>query len=313
MKSSCRIYHQAAQEQLGTWNPSELDVALLLPVEETQKDQILRLFGTGDEQIAEKQNASFEATLGARRREAVTLWQPEDIELQPLFEESEAWDFTPPSNDEDETPEPEIPQESVNPEEEALAILTEARAQAEEIIREAGATAGHMIQQAQEEIDLEKKQGYQQGLKNVQNELAETLNAAHVMVEEVRRWRDTLTSQGEQILLEMLKEIAQSMFGEGVRLDADALQINLNRVMENAQKLGDLNIFLSIRDAEHLDPSWSEYQLLITGNKVKIIPSEKIKPGGCMVKGTMGMIDGRVETQLAAILNTIEETQGAIA
>lgn len=312
MKSSCRIYYQAAQEQLGTWNPSELDSELLPPVEETQKEQILGLFRIADEDIAERQIASFEATLDARGRKAVTLWQPEDIEMQPLFEESKAWDFILPSNDEAATPEPEIPQVTVNPEEETLAILTEARAQAEEIIREARATAGHMIQQAQAEIDLEKKQGYQQGSKNAQDELAGTLNATHVMIEEVRRWQDTLTSQGEQILVEMLKEIAQSMFGEGVRLDADALQINLNRVMENAQKLGDLNIFLSTRDAEHLDPSWSEYQLLITGNKVKIIPSEKIKPGGCMVKGSMGMIDGRVETQLAAILNTIEETQGAI-
>jgi flagellar biosynthesis/type III secretory pathway protein FliH len=47
---------------------------------------------------------------------------------------------------------------------------------------------------------------------------------------------------------------------------------------------------------------------LITGNKVRIIPSEKIQPGGCFVKGGMGMVDARVETQLAAILNTIAET-----
>jgi flagellar assembly protein FliH len=137
------------------------------------------------------------------------------------------------------------------------------------------------------------------------------LKAIHAVVEEVRQWRDSLTAQGEQILVEMLKEIAQTMFGEGVRLDANALQINLNRVMENAQKLGDLNIFLNTRDVELLDPSWSEYQLLITGNKVKIIPSEKITPGGCIVKGNMGMVDGRVETQLAAIMNTIEEISGA--
>jgi flagellar biosynthesis/type III secretory pathway protein FliH len=108
----------------------------------------------------------------------------------------------------------------------------------------------------------------------------------------------------------MLKDIAQTIFGEGVRLEPHALQINLNRVMEYAQKLGDLNIFLNSQDAELLDPSWGEYQLLITGNRVKVIPSEKIKPGGCIVKGSMGMVDGRVETQLAAVLNAIEETRG---
>jgi flagellar biosynthesis/type III secretory pathway protein FliH len=109
----------------------------------------------------------------------------------------------------------------------------------------------------------------------------------------------------------MLKEISQTMFGEGVQLDANALQVNLNRIMEHAQRLGDLNILLNPRDAHLLDTSWSEYQFLITGNKVRIIPSEKITPGGCVVKGNMGMVDGRVETQLASVLSTIDEIRDA--
>jgi flagellar assembly protein FliH len=127
------------------------------------------------------------------------------------------------------------------------------------------------------------------------------------MIAEVREWQKALMLQGEQILVEMVKDIAQTMFGEGVKLDATALQINLNRVMESAQGLGDLNIFINPRDARLLDPSWSEYQLLVTGDKVKVIPSENIIPGGCFVKGSMGTVDARVETQLAAVLSTFEE------
>jgi len=79
--------------------------------------------------------------------------------------------------------------------------------------------------------------------------------------------------------------------------------------MESAQGLGDLNVFLNPRDARLLDPSWSEYQLLITGDKVKVIPSEKITPGGCFVKGSMGAVDARVETQLAAVIKSLEENK----
>jgi flagellar biosynthesis/type III secretory pathway protein FliH len=81
--------------------------------------------------------------------------------------------------------------------------------------------------------------------------------------------------------------------------------------MENSQRLGDLNIFLNPRDANLLDPSWKEYQSLISGNKVRMIASEKITPGGCIVKGITGMVDGRVETQLTAILNTFDELREA--
>jgi flagellar biosynthesis/type III secretory pathway protein FliH len=50
--------------------------------------------------------------------------------------------------------------------------------------------------------------------------------------------------------------------------------------------------------------------LLITGNKVRVVPSEKILPGGCFVKGGTGAVDARVETQLASVLNTIDEMNG---
>jgi flagellar biosynthesis/type III secretory pathway protein FliH len=123
----------------------------------------------------------------------------------------------------------------------------------------------------------------------------------------VQAWKSDLIPQGERILVDMLVEIARKMFGEGVELNPEALQINLNRIMENAQGLGDLKIFLNPRDAKLLDPSWSEYQMLVTGDRVKIIPSGKITPGGCFIKGNMGNVDARVETQLNAVLNTFEE------
>jgi flagellar assembly protein FliH len=136
------------------------------------------------------------------------------------------------------------------------------------------------------------------------------LAATQAMIEETRQWQLSFTKSGEQILTGMLTEIAQTMFGEGVKLDADALQVNLNRIMENAQRLGDIKIFLNPQDANLLDPSWSDYQLLITGNRVRVVPSEKILPGGCFIKGSTGAVDARVETQLTAVLNTIEEVSG---
>jgi flagellar assembly protein FliH len=312
MKSFSRIYSPSAHEQLASWTPSELDVEFTVSPVDVQKEQILAILRNGEENDAGRQQKRSKSIVRPLATDlAVTAWQPEEIDLQPPLPEIETWDFVESPSDVDETPEQELWPEQPNPEKEAEEILKQARIKAEEIILEARATADKVILQAQDEIDSEKKEGYRQGWSEARNELGEALNAVHAVVEEVHQWRDALTTQGEQILVDMLKEVAQTMFGEGVRLDANALQINLNRVMEHAQKLGDLNIFLNTRDVELLDPSWSEYQLLITGNRVKIIPSEKITLGGCLVKGSMGMVDGRVETQLAAVMNTIEEIRGA--
>jgi flagellar assembly protein FliH len=312
MKSLSRIHSLTSGQQLATWAPAELEVEFVVASDEIQSEHILRILRRAEEEaIQEKEGLTVLLPQIANR--SVIAWQPEEIDLQPPLPEITTWDFVEPLHEVEETPPQEFlgEEQEPNPEKEAEEILTKARLHAEEIILEARATADKIVLQAQDEIDLEKKEGYQQGWNEGRSELGKALSAVRAAAEEVREWRDALTTQGEQILVEMLKDIAQTIFGEGVRLDANALQINLNRVMEHAQKLGDLNIFLNTRDAEMLDPSWSEYQLLITGNRVKVIPSEKITPGGCIVKGSMGMVDGRVETQLAAVINTIEEISEA--
>jgi len=314
MKSLSRVHPHTTREELKAWAPSELAVEFAVSPVDAQVEEMLEIFRSDRQKGGDRQEQGTLSLLHPRLKAlTVTAWHPMEIDLQPPLQEKEnsAWDSLKAPSDLDESLHQETWQEDLNPEKEAETMLMHARAQAEEIILEARATADKVILQAQDEIDSEKQAGYEQGWNEARNELGEALKAVHGATEEVRQWRDALTSQGEPILVEMLKDIAQTMFGEGVRLDAEALQVNLNRVMEHAQKLGDLNIFLSRRDAELLDPSWSEYQLLITGNKVKIIPSEKIAPGGCIVKGSMGIVDGRVETQLAAVMNTIEETRGA--
>lgn len=312
MKSLSRIYPQAARAQLEGWTPSDLDIETAVPTMDVPMEQILAIFRNGEERGTGKREKTSQPILHRPTDDSAVLpWQPDDIDLHSPLAVSQPWDSVELSDGLSEEAEQDIWQEEPDLEKEAATILMQARSRAEDIILEAQATADQVTRQAQEEIDSEKKEGYRQGWNEGRNELRDALKAVQAMVEETRQWRDSLMTQGERILIDMLKEIAQTMFGEGVRLDANALQINLNRMMENAQKLGDLNIFLNTRDVELLDPSWSEYQLLITGNRVKVIPSEKITPGGCIIKGSMGMVDGRVETQLSAILNTIEETRGA--
>jgi flagellar assembly protein FliH len=311
MKSFSKIYSPSAREQLATWIPSELDVEFDIDSTETQQEQILTILRK-DENDGSRHEKRAKSILRPLANDlSIVSWQPDEIDAQPLLPEIQTWEFAEAVSEVEEAPAPEPLLNEPDPEKEAEEILKQARLQADEIILDARATADKVIQQAQEEIDLEKKEAYRLGWSEGRNELGAVLDAVRAVVEEVEQWREALTAQGENILVDMLKEIAQTMFGEGVRLDANALQVNLNRVMEHAQKLGDLNIFLSTRDVELLDPSWSEYQLLITGNRVKIIPSEKITPGGCIVKGSMGMVDGRVETQLASIMNTIEEIRGS--
>lgn len=310
MKSLSRIYSGASQGQLKSWDLSELDIELTTVPPEIDKEQILALFQNGNSS-GERENGSSSSLHRAATNRILTSWQPEEISLQPSLDVDKEWLFVEPSTSLFEESEKGIWKEEFNSEKENAISLKQAHIQAEEILLKAQSEAAQLILEAQNQIEQEKKDGYQQGRNDARNEMQQALKSAAAIVDEIRKWQAEFMSQGEQTIIEMLKEISQTMFGEGVQLDANALQINLNRIMENAQRLGDLNIFLNPRDTNLLDPSWKEYQLLISGNKVRVIPSEKIVPGGCIVKGNTGMVDGRVETQLAAILNTFDELREA--
>ncbi len=152
------------------------------------------------------------------------------------------------------------------------------------------------------------EEGYQQGWQASQADAASIIQSAHEVVSELIRWREDMLARSETTLISMIRDIARFMFGDGVKLDELGLQMNLSRVLENAKSLGDVRIFLNPADAIRLDPAWKEYQSMLSGNKVIIVPSESIKPGGCFVQGETGSIDARVEAQLENALGVFDQT-----
>lgn len=307
MKSFSKIHSSASNLPLETWSVADLDVASNIYPPDVETEQIMTLFGAGEETRASQLDHKHHLSFHPKGLDVeLANWFPGDLDQQIENNELQQWEFVEPSNDSLNLPEQENLQEKLEAEKKRLELIRLARVEAEEILHSAHVKADKVVSHAREEIEQAKKDAYKAAYEEMQNSLA----ATRTLVEEIRQWQSSFMESGEQILIGMLKDIAQTMFGEGVHLDVNALQINLNRIMESAQRLGDLNIFLNPQDANLLDPSWSDYQLLITGNKVRVVPSEKILPGGCFVKGSTGSVDGRVETQLASVLNAIDEIGG---
>ncbi len=316
MKSFNNKLSNASYENLKTWNPPELGLEILDSTTVTQKGKVLAIFGTEieDSNTQTRKGNQTAALHSAGTNENYAAWQPVAMNMQPAKVRMPEWTFIEssenPSNDSEESQMSKT--DAAGPgrykaENGSPMILERTRIQAEELILAAQAEADDLLLQAQSEIDEQKKEGYQQGNKESRLEIEDALKAAKTMVEEVCTWKTDLMAQGEQILVEMLKEISRKMFGDGVELDKNALQANLNRIMESAHGLGSLNIFLNPKDARILDSSWVDQQMLITGGQAKIIPSGNIMRGGCYVKGNMGTVDGRLETQLDAFLKTFDD------
>lgn len=176
----------------------------------------------------------------------------------------------------------------------ATQIINDARRQADEIIHQAEAQAKNI-----------QEQSYQDGWNSAMGEIKHHIETATSLIQETINWRDSLLAQSEPMVLDLIRTIAQKLFGEGFILDASTLQETFNNILDNARSLGNLRIYVNPEDSLLLGPYWRELQESITTHKVEVIPSASISRGGCYVNGQWGSADGRIETQLKAIMETL--------
>ncbi|HNN13102.1 MAG TPA: FliH/SctL family protein [Anaerolineales bacterium] len=310
MKSLSKAHVSSA---LQTWSPPDLDNELFPVDVDAHKEQVLTVFQKATANTAPKRSSLHLREAGTN----FTSWLPDVIEDQVEPAKPQEWYFIElPELTFEALPPHQLPREEVQerpkPEKviadsEVQRSLEQARKQAEDILLAAQAEAEDLLLKAGAEIEARKQEGYRQGQVEAHTEMENTLKTAQALVQGIADFQSEFLAQSEQILVEMVKDMARRMFSDGVRLDPQTLHTNLTRIMENAHGLGDLKIFLNPEDARALDPSWREQQMLIIGEQVKIVPSSNITRGGCLVKGNLGTVDGRVETQLDAVLNTFDE------
>lgn len=302
MRSSSKVIRGAAGEEVRAWEPSDLN-GPSGSEQAVQVEEILALF-CGPRRVQTTGGVLYPASLEPQ----VAVWTPEELIQVPPFEPMD-WD---PGMEEAGHPDlEEKPPLSfageADAQNEILEMLAQARARAEEIILQAEQSADELLAQAQAEIQRAVEEGYREGQERALAEARSALESARATVEEVNEWRAQMLVQSEPLVVELVRQIARAMFGNGIELDSRLLQANLERAMESARSLGDLILYLNPVDSERLEAAWRENQELRTGNRIQIVPSAGIKPGGCYIQGAMGSVDARVETQLDAVLKVFDE------
>lgn len=284
MKSSSNLIRGTENAaEIQSWSLNEFEQDTLI-TSELIRSSAIRLFGLNSPvSKSEKRNL-------VKAEQAVTgfpQWQPADMHGTAAVVSQQT------------APQPWMPFiEKPNPRKIAEKIVEEAQEKSDEIIVSAQKTAEQIRQEA-----------YNQGVENAKAEMKETLQAATAVINVAREWRSDMMKQAEPMIMDLVKKIAQKMFGEGVVLDNATLQQHFSSVLETARSLDDLRIYMNPHDANALGPDWREYQASLIGHKVEIISNDSIKRGGCYIQGEWGTADALVETQLNAILNQFSEVE----
>lgn len=298
MKSLCKV------DKAISWMPAELE---LPGVKEAEIDAAaIMAFFLGDTTVAKTVPPSTGLIKSQFASQVVGSWNLDNSELlEPSMAAFEEPEFA--RVDETEVmsalPDPEsIQKEAAAAQQsllEAQAVLDKARAEAKQI-----------LDKAQGEANTIAENAYQKGLANAQAEMVSSIETVKQMIDQIASIHQEVLVQSEAEVIELVKEMSKSIFGEGFTLDPQMLHDTFSATLANARSLGDLRVYVNPADSSRLDPYWKDYQSSVSGQRILFVPSEGIRPGGCFVDGQQGTVDGRIETKLEAIMDVLSNDYG---
>ena len=188
------------------------------------------------------------------------------------------------------------------------AEIESANTESEIILQTARENAQRLLQETEDKIEEIKENAYQEGIQKAKEEAEEILKSATVYLDESRNWRKKIFKDAEGDVINMIQDIARKIFGEGFNLNAEQIEQVVIRAISEANRLGGLRVYLHPDDHDKLYTLWQDSELTVNGQKIQLVKSQNINPGGCFIEGEFGSVDSRIDVQLELIQNEISNT-----
>ena len=196
------------------------------------------------------------------------------------------------------------------------AEIQAANIESEIIIQTARENAQRLLQETEEQITEIKEKAYQDGIQKAEKEAEEILKSATVYLDESRNWRKKIFQDAEGDVINMVQDIARKIFGEGFNLNAEQIEQVVIRAISEANRLGNLRVYMNPDDHDKLYTLWQDSELTVNGQKIQLVKSQNINPGGCFIEGEFGSVDSRIDVQLeliqSEISNALSTSQGEL-
>lgn len=190
----------------------------------------------------------------------------------------------------------------------AQKIREEAELEAAKVIEEARTNAAEIESASLTEAEERRQQGYKDGMEASRQEASALLKMAQSILEGAHEWKQRTMAESEPAVVEMIKSISQELFGDGYQLNVQEIEGVITRAISQASRLGDLRIYLHPEDARQIISLWQESEIILNGQKIALVSSQNIEPGGCFIDGQYGMVDSRVSEQLTQIHKALDST-----
>ena len=187
------------------------------------------------------------------------------------------------------------------------AVLETIRQEADAALSQARNQAAEIFGQAQRAAEDELRRARLEGLAAAEAKSEACVQMMAQIVEEMRDWQAKLLRRSERLVMTLVQDIAEKLFGDGFVLDPLALNLAFERSLHEARSLGDLRVHAHPSDISVLGELWPAHQTALRGQHIELIPNVDIRRGGCFIEGQYGSVDGRLDTQLQLIRERLAE------
>ncbi len=205
-----------------------------------------------------------------------------------------------------ETVEP-APPEAEEPVEEPVDPAQTAAARADQILAEAEARATAMTREA---LARGYADGKAEGLKAAEEQCKEYLERLATLARQAVVDRESMIRAAEQDMATLALEVASKVIRKEISCDPSIVLNVVEAAMEKVGSTDSVRIFVNPEDADLLREKWTELKgAVVLGNNWEILGDDGMERGGCIIETKSGMVDSRIEAQLAEIVSAFEVGQ----
>ncbi len=198
---------------------------------------------------------------------------------------------------------------------EADAVLTQARAEAAEMLEDAGVQAEALREAAWQE-------GHHQGKTEAQAAVEAELRAAwdarrdalraelENIVAEIGATRQALWARQESEMVALSLDIARQVVKTEVTQNPEVVRALIANALRRLTDKDNVRVRVSLADAPRIKEARQDLMEMVDGLRhLEIVDDRRVGEGGCVIETNAGTIDAKIETQLAEVARALGVTE----
>lgn len=176
--------------------------------------------------------------------------------------------------------------------------VVDAEEKARQILDEAHLNASDLVATAEQEAENIRREAYQAGREEAEQELIEHLTA-------IKEIRSQSLQEVERDVLKLSVKLAEKIIGKEIQQNEAVRGEIVFNALRQARQQEMLTVRVNTADLPIIEQLREKIDSFGRAKYIDFVADQSVKEGGCIIESASGTIDARLETQLRILENAL--------